>query len=206
MLSDFALKTAELFGMDWAWWLKETAETLVEVGLNFFRPGYGSIVNFGEALYEFSKGNTTDGFANVGYGLLNIATVGLSNILLKKFMQNRVAQGIPSIIFQKLLGDSGKMTLMGSLHNYFMNIFSCGGLQFKEPLIHSTLEIGFTRFFERLFDATKKDLICVTMLPIMRELQREVNKYARMRLFLNYCCACGKGFIKIQTQSPTKTE
>lgn len=204
----------------WLPWLGKTAAKIgVQVGLNSAVPGYGSIVDFGEALYDFWKGNMTSGFFNVGFGLLNFAMFGVAKSfkegakasfekLVKSFGPEFVpiVESYGKLIFEKVLNESGKMTWRKAWHNLFMNIISSGG-QFRQSyevwkaVIESLLETKFTYVFEiapGILKATKKDLLPVTpMMDMLDKLAKQaVKKYERQLLGLNYGCAFTKGGVK----------
>ena len=187
----------------WVQWLGELAfKTGVKFVLNIAVPGSGSIMDFREASCEFKKGNMMCGLVNVGFGVLDFTTVGLSNILktaaLKKF---------PSEIVQAVLSKVGKMTWRDALHNLFMSIISSGGHEVGESICQSFLDTLFTRFFEMgsaCFKATRTDMILPkAMIPMMKLVEIEVENYIWQHLGLNYCCSVIKGFIKNMTKMTT---
>lgn len=245
MLSDSALKMAE-----WAWWVATlTAKAGANVALNAALPGLGSIMDFGEGLYEFSQGNMTSGFINVGFGVFNLVTVGLAKSategvkasfktaaksagvnavkneakvtveeLTKKFgpeivkkakkelgdrYAKELAQGIPAIIFEKMLGESGKMTVKKAEQNLFMSIISAGGHKAEGAIIQSLLESQFTYIFEiapAMFKAREKDIILSATMKATKEVAEEkIKKLAWKHLSLNYGCAITKGCINTMT-------
>ena len=250
MLSDSALKMAE-----WAWWVATlTGKAGANVALNAALPGLGSIMDFGEGLYEFYQGNTTSGFINVGFGVFNLVTVGLAKSategvkasfktaaksagvnavkneakvtleeLTKKFgpefvkkvkkeigdrYAKELAQGIPTIIFEKMLGESGKMTLKKAEQNLFMSIISAGGQKAEGAIIQSLLESQFSYIFDivpAMFKAREKDIILSATMKATKEVaEEEIKKLAWKHLSLNYGCAITKGCINtMTTQSRT---
>lgn len=200
------------------WLGKSVVKIGVQVGLNSAVPGSGSIVDFGEALWDFYKGNMTGGFFNVGFGLLNFATVGLAKSfkegakasfekLAKSFGPEFVpiVESYGTFIFEEVLGESSKMTWKKAWHNLFMNIISSGGQSHavREAVIESFLETKFTYVFEivpRIFKATKKDLLHVPWMAMLEELAKQkVKKYEWKLLGLNYGCAFTKGGVKKMT-------
>lgn len=206
MLSDFALEMA-VQKEGWVPWLgKLSFKAGLQVGLNLASPGAGSVVDFYGAFCDFCKGNMKGGLVNVSFGLLSILTVGVSNVFkgaakasfetATKGMKIGLEQGVPSIIFEKVISESSKMSLKIAPHNLLMSIFSSGGREVNEAMIQATFEMGFTRAFEMFKTGTKNAIICVTMQGTKEAAEREAKKYALKNLFLNYGCAFTKGWIK----------
>lgn len=196
-----------------------TVKIGTQVALNTALPGSGSIVDFGEALYDFHKGNMTGVFFNVGFGVLNFATFGFAKSLkegakasFEKLAKSFGPEFVPifesygKLILEKVLGENGKMTWKKAWHNLFMNIISTGGHTHAvgEAVIESFLETKFTYVFEivpGIFEATKKDILPVTtMMAMLDELAKQVaKKYEWQLLGLNYGCAFTKGGVKKMT-------
>lgn len=206
MLSDFALEMA-VQKEGWVPWLaKLSFKAGLQVGLNLASPGSGSFVDFYGAYCDFRKGNMKGGLVNVSFGLLSILTVGVSNVFkgaakasfetATKGMKIGLEQGVPSIIFEKVISESSKISLKIAPHNLLMSIFSSGGRDVNEAMIQSTFEMGFTKVFEMLKTKTKNAIICVTMQGTKEAAEREAKKYGLKNLFLNYVCAFAKGWIK----------
>ena len=95
-------------------------ESTAQFALNSICPYLGS--SSYKAFGEFKKGNTTGGFVNVSFGLLNVATVGLS----KSFKT-----GIHSILFEEACREGSKQTPWKVFHNYITNIISSAGHEVK---------------------------------------------------------------------------
>lgn len=178
-----------------------TVEVTAQFALNSICPYLGSSIDFYKAFGEFKKGNTTGGFVNVSFGLLNFATVGLS-----KYFQTAASKtGIHSILFEEACREGSKQTPWKVFHNFITNIISSGGHEVTEAISWSFLETLFTCVSERvlgIFKATRKDVLPVTMIPIMKLAQEAWKKYARKDLLLNYGCATLKGGIKMMTNLP----
>ena len=178
-----------------------TVEVTAQFALNSICPYLGSTIDFYKAFGEFKKGNTTGGFVNVSFGLLNVATVGLS----KCFQTAASKTGIHSILFEEACREGSKQTPWKVFHNFITNIISSGGHEVKEAISLSSLETLFTCVSERvlgIFKATRKDVLPVTMIPIMKLAQEAWKKYAQKDLLLNYGCATLKGGIKMMTNLP----
>lgn len=119
-----------------------------------------------------------------------------------------LAQGMPAMIFGKMLGESGKMTLKKAEQNLLMSIISAGGHKAEGAIIQSLLESQFTYIFEiapAMFKAREKDIILsVTMKATKEVAEEEIKKLAWKHLSLNYGCAITKGCInRMTTQSRT---
>lgn len=171
------------------------------VALNSVCSYLGSIIDFGKALNEINKGNMRGGVVNVGLGLLNIATVGLSNSVKTAASKT----GIHSILFEEACREGSKQTPWKVFHNFTTNIISSGGHEVKAAISWSSFETLFTCVSERvlgIFKAARKDKILpVTMKPILELAEEASKKYLRMDLLLNYGCAILKGLINIMTNS-----
>ena len=119
-----------------------------------------------------------------------------------------LAQGIPTIIFEKMVGESGKMTLKKAEQNLFMSIISAGGQKAEGAIIQSLLESQFSYIFDivpAMFKAREKDImLSVTMKATKEVAEEEIKKLAWKHLSLNYGCAITKGCINtMTTQSRT---
>ena len=182
---------------------------MVECGaqftLNSICPYLGSSIDFYKALGEFKKGNKTGGFVNVGFGLMNAATVGFSNSF-KTVASKPFAQGMPSKIFEEVFRQGSKLTPRKVFHNFITSIFSSGGHEVKTAVSWSSLETLLTWVSETvpgIFKATRKDMMLpVTMIPIIELAKEAWKKCARKDLLLNYGCAILKGGINMMTNLP----
>ena len=173
-------------------------EFTAQFALNSICPYLGSSIDFYKAFGEFKKGNTTGGFVNVSFGFLNVATVGLSN----SFKTAASKTGIHSILFEEACREGSKQTPWKVLHNYITTIISSGGYEVKVAISWPSLETLFTFLSERvlgIFKATRKDVLPVTMIPIMKLAEEAWKKYARKDLLLNYGSAILKGGINMMT-------
>ena len=174
-------------------------ESTAQCVLNSICPYLGS--SSYKAFGEFKKGNTTGGFVNVSFGLLNVATLGLS----KSFKTAASKTGIHSILFEEACREGSKQTWWNVFHNYIMSIISSAGHEVKEAISWSSLETLFTFVSERvlgIFKATRKDVLPVTMIPIMKQAEEAWKKYARLDLLLNHGSAILKGGINMMTNLP----
>lgn len=172
-----------------------------QFALNSICPYLGSSIDFYKAFGEFKKGNTIGGFVDLSFGLLNVATVGLS----KSFKTAASKTGIHSILFEEACREGSKQTWWNVFHNYTMNIISSAGHEVEEAISWSSLETLFTFVSERvlgIFKAIRKDVLPVTMIPIMKLAEEASKKYAWIDLLLNYGCAILKGGIKMTTNLP----
>ena len=100
-------------------------ESTAQCVLNSICPYLGS--SSYKAFGEFKKGNTTGGFVNVSFGLLNVATLGLS----KSFKTAASKTGIHSILFEEACREGSKQTPWKVFHNYITNIISSAGNEVK---------------------------------------------------------------------------
>ena len=176
-------------------------EIAAQFALNSISPFLGPSIDFYKAFREYKKGNKMGVFANVSFGLLNVATVGLS----KSFKTAASKTGIHSILFEEACREGSKQTWWKVFHNYITNIIFSAGHEVKKAISWSSLETLFTFVSERvlgIFKATRKDVLPVTMIPIMKRAEEAWKKYARLDLLLNYGCAILKGGIKMMTNLP----
>lgn len=207
----------------WLPWLRRQGISTLKIGaqvlINSFFPGYGSIVDFGEALYEFQKGNIMGGVSNVGFGLVNFATFGLSNSLkegakssFEKLAKSFGPEFVPIVerygkfIFEKVLGESGKMTLKKAWDNLFMNIISSCGQ--PDAVSEAVIQSGFEWIVPAMFKVTKNNkMLSLTMMAMLEKLAKEeVKKYERQLLDLNYRSAFMKAIIKKMTNSESDSD
>ena len=49
-------------------------------GMNTVLPGSGSIIDFDEGLYNISEGEYASGLINIGFGVLELATLGVFGV------------------------------------------------------------------------------------------------------------------------------
>ena len=177
-----------------------TVECGAQFALNSVCPGLGSIMDFGKALCEFYKGNMKGGFLNVGFGVLTVTTLGLSNSL-----KPAAQPGMPSKLFEFLSRQWSKLTPRKGLHNIITSTLSSGGHEVNEALSRSCMDTLFTFVSDwvlGIFKATRKDMILpVAMIPKIKLAEEAWKKYACKDLLLNYCCASLKGCINIMTNS-----
>ena len=176
----------------WAWWQQMTVECGAQVALNSVLPGSGSIIDFGKALYEFYKGNMTGGIANVGFGVLTLSTLGLSNGF-KTAAASKT--GIHPMLFKEWCREASKQTPSKVVHDIIMSIFSSGGHEVGEAISRSSLETLFTCVSERvlgIFKAARKDILPLAMSNLAEEAWK---KYVQNDCLLNYGCAILKGWI-----------
>ena len=177
----------------------------VQFTLNSICPYLGSSIDFYKALGEFKKGNKTGGYVKVGFGLLNVATVGFSNSL-KTVVSKSFAQGMPSKLVEEVFRQGSKLTPRKVFHNIITSIFSSGGHEVKTAVSWSFLETLLTWVSETvpgIFKATRKDMILpVAMIPIIELATEAWKKWARTDLLLNYGCAILKGGINMMTNLP----